>query len=311
MDDPIAVNPHRTLTEKLNQYPDMYRYLLLDPLKTVSSVNPLYLHKLKQSPGEHAIYPVLRRDLAYSPEHCPLLVLLASPGEESHYPWLDDTEGYARGEALQDKRYLCGWLVSSQKPEQLAVSLAEQCNRLSHAFLPFFEPLRFELLKAMSPVDGLAGSIWPINQWFYMTVAGEIDCQTGYKPDEKWRLNWGAEWTQQNVCAVGHILKAWGAVTAVMPSDAAMQAAMMWRKTVETGLSDTRDSYFLAAWCLGLGVDLLHHSAVKDLIQQVIVDPSIRLSRRLQALPEMIKQEIKNKAITGQAVNKGVHRHDV
>ncbi|GEM_PF-581865 len=311
MENSITNDHSVSLTQRLNQYSEMYRYLLLDPLKTVSSVNPIHLHKLKQSLGEHAICPVLRRDLAYSPEHCPQLVLLASPGEECNYPWLDDSESYARGEALQDKRYLCGWLVSSQKPKQLAVSLAEQCNRLSHVFLPFFEPLRFELLQAKSPVDGLAGSIWPVNQWFYMTVAGEIVCQAGYKPDEKWRLNWGAEWMQQNVCAVGHILKAWGAVTTVMPSDAAIKAAMMWRKTVETGLNDTRDSYFLTTWCLGLGVDLSQHSIVKDLIQQVIADPSIRLSRRLQALPEMVKQELKNEAINWQNVNKEGRCHNV
>lgn len=311
MENSVINNQSVTLTERLNQYSEMYRYLLLDPLKTVSSVNPLHLHKLKKSLGDDAIYTVLRRDLAYSPAHCPLLVLLASPGEECNYPWLDGTEGYARGEALQDKRYLCGWLVSSQKPEQLAVSLAEQCHRVSHAFLPFFEPLRFELLQAMSPQNGLAGSIWPVNQWFYMTVAGELACQTGNESDEKWQLNWGAEWVQQNVCAVGHILKAWGTVSAVMPSDAAMQAAMMWKKTAETGLNDTRDSYFLAAWSLGLGVDIAQHPAVKELIQLVITDPSVRLSRRLQALPEATKQELTNKAIIRQDENKGAHRHDI
>ncbi|MTH46485.1 hypothetical protein [Intestinirhabdus alba] len=306
MENAITNAPSVTLTERLNHYPEMYRYLLLDPLKTVASVNPLHPQQLKQSPGENAIYPVLRRDLAYSPEHCPLLVLLASPGEACTCPWLDGTEGYARGEALQDKRYLCGWLVSSQKPEQLAVSLAEQCDRISQTFLPFFEPLRFELLQAMSPVNGLAGSIWPVSQWWYMTVAGELACQTGQASDEKWRLNWGAEWIQQNVRAVGQILQAWGAVSTVLPSDAAMQAAIMWKKTAETGLKDPRDRYFLATCSLGTGVDIAQHPAVNDLIQQVIAEPSVPLSRRLQALPETIKQALMNEACHPTERNKGV-----
>lgn len=299
------------MTDWLNQHTDEYRYLLVDPLKKVASANPLSLAELQRKLGGDVIFPVLRRDLAYSPDHCPQLVLLARPGEACHYPWLNGTEAYARGEVLQEKRYLCGWLSSAQAPESLAVSLAEQCNRISHAFLPLFEPLRFELLQAMSQEDELAGSIWPVSRWWYMTVAGEPACQTGKASNETWRLSWGVEWVQQNVRAVGQILKAWGTVSTVMPSDAAMQAAMMWKKTAETGLNDTRDSYFLAAWSLGLGVDTAQHPAVKELIQQVIADPSVRLSRRLQALPGTIKQELKHNAVTRQNENKGERRHDV
>lgn len=296
------------MTDWLNQHTDEYRYLLLDPLKKVASANQLSLLRLQQNLGRKAIYPVLRADLAYSPAHCPQLVLLARPGESCEFSWLSRAEDYARSEVLQEKRYLCGWLSSAQEPELLAVSLAEQCKRVSHDFLPLFEPLRFELLQVMSPPNGLAGSIWPVSHWWYMTVAGELACQTGKEQVDKWRLNWGVEWAQQNARAIGHVLKAWNAVNAILPADAAMQAVAMWKKTVSTGLNDIRDSYFLASWSLGHGVDIAQHSAVKNLIQQVIADPSLRLSQCLQTLPDTVKQEIQT--VNGLNANKGVHHHD-
>lgn len=297
------------MTDCLNQHMDEYRYLLLDPLKKVASANPLSLQKLQQNLGREAIYPVLRADLAYSPAHCPQLVLLSRPGEPCGFSWLNRAEDYARSEVLQDKRYLCGWLSSAQQPELLAVSLAEQWRRVSHDFLPFFEPLRFELLQAMSPQNGLAGSIWPVSHWWYMTVAGELTCQTGKEQVDKWRLGWGVEWAQQNVRAIGHVLKAWSVVNAALPADAAMQAAVMWKKTANAGLNDTRDSYFLASYSLGIGADIAQHPAVKGLIQQVIADPSMRLSQRLQGLPDRVRQEIET--VTVMNARKGVHHHDV
>uniref|UniRef100_UPI00262352D7 hypothetical protein n=1 Tax=uncultured Cedecea sp. TaxID=988762 RepID=UPI00262352D7 len=221
---------------------------------------------------------------------------------------LNRTEDYARSEVLQDKRYLCGWLSSSQPPELLAASLAEQCNHVSDAFLPLFEPLCFELLQTTRAQNGMTGSIWPVSHWWYMTVAGELACQLGKEPVEQWRLNWGEEWAQQNVRAIGDILKIWGAVNVSLPSDAAIQAATMWKKMASTGLTDTRDSYFLAAYSLGIGVDIAQHPVVKNLIQQVIADPSLRLSQCLQTLPDTLKQDIK--AVTGKNENKGAHHHD-
>ncbi|WP_312983566.1 hypothetical protein [Atlantibacter sp.] len=299
------------MTAWLNQHTDEYRYLLVDPLKKIASANLLSLPKLQQ-PGRETIFPVLRADLAYSPTHCPHLVLLARPGESCQPPWITHAENYAQSEVLQEKRYICGWLSSEEEPESLAISLAEQCGRVSNTFLPFFEPLRFELLQAMSPEDGLAGSIWPVSHWWYMTVAGELACQIGKETTDKWRLNWGGEWAQQNVRAIGQILKAWGSVCTTMPSDSAIQAAMMWKKTEGTGLNDIRDSYFLAAYSLGLGVDIAEHPAVKERMQQVIADPSLRLSQCLEALPASIKQELWNKApAVQQDENKGMHQHDI
>ena len=130
-----------------------------------------------------------------------------------------------------------------------------------------------------------------------MTVAGEVACQTGIKPTEQWRPNWGVEWAQQNARGIGQILKAWGSVRTDLPSDAAVQAARIWKKTAEIGLIDIRDSYFLATCSLGLGIDIAQHPAVKELIQQVNADFSLCLSRCLRSMSE---QELKDNVVTRQ-----------
>lgn len=304
MENLIINNQPVTLTERLNQNNAAYRYLLLDPLKRVAGVNPLHLYNLKLYPGERAIYPILRRDLAYTPEHCPQLVLLASPGEECNYPWLDGTEDYSRGEALHDKRYLCGWLASSQKPEHLSVSLAECCVRIKEgAFLPFFEPLRFELLQAMSKEDELAGSIWPVERWWYISAAGNMVCQKGKPVDEKWRFNWGTEIVQQNIRAIWQLLFSWSQVSPALPHDAAVQAASAWKSSAATRLSSPVDRNFMALNRLTLGIDIAEHPAVSELIQQAVANPSQRISRLLQTLPDAVWRELESQLAARQNSN--------
>jgi len=297
MENIMADNADITMLDRLNKYSDTYRYLLLNPLKKVPYNNPLHVDNLQQTLGNKTIYPVLRRDLAYSPKHCPQLVLLASPGERCEYRDFNSAEGYARSEALHDKRYFCAWLTSAQEPAALAGSLAEQCLHLMKpSFLPFFEPLRFELLQAMSPKESFAGSLWPIHHWWYMTAAGELACQAGKYSEEKWRLHWQAEETQQYVPAIRQLLLAWQQVTSTLPYDAALQAAKAWKHTLKTGLKEKNDLYFLALNRLTLGIDIETHPVVKNLLMQEIADPSHRFTKFLQKLPDAIWRELKQQA---------------
>jgi len=188
----VESSQDNALIELLNKQSDEYRYVLLNPLKIVSDSNPLHVPTLRSMLGERAVLPVLRGDLTHSPQHCPQLVLLASPQESCEFSWLAGSLGYARNESLHEKRYLCAWLSSAVPPEELAVILADQCNHLStNMFIPMFEPLRFELLQAFSPPNALAASIWPVSHWWYVSTTGEIACQSGKAYEEKWRLNWG------------------------------------------------------------------------------------------------------------------------
>lgn len=297
MENELLDNASIILMDRLNQHPNLYRYLLLDPLKKVSCVNPLHLDNIQQALGKDAIYPVLRRDLAYLPEYCPQLVLLASPGERCEYQGLDEAENYARSEALHEKRYFCACLASTQGPALLAKFLAEQCNHfVESSFLAFFEPLRFELLHAMSPKESLAASLAPISHWWYMTAAGELACQAGHDAEEKCRLNWLAEETQQHMPEIRQLLLAWQQVNSTLPSDAALQAAKAWGHTIKTGLIEKGDRYFLALNRLTLGVDIEAHPVSRNLLLQEVANPSQRFTKILQALPDVIWQELKGQA---------------
>jgi len=299
-----------TLTEMLEKQQGEYRYLLLDPLKTVSDINPLYLPTLRSVLGERAVTPVLRRDLAYSPPHCPQLVLLASPGERCDFSWLAGSEEYARSEAWHEKRYLCAWLFSTLPPVQLATALAEQCNQLTeHSFIPLFEPLRFELLQTMSSQEQLAGIVWPVSHWWYVKTSGDITCQAGKAHEERWSLNWGIEKVQQEIRPIWQLLFAWQRVNPALPDDAAMRAANAWQETAKTGLTDHDDRHFLALNRLTLPVDIEQHPAVRRLLQQAIADPDQSFTQLLKALPDAVWQELENTTAPQQYNDKGIDRH--
>lgn len=298
MENAMELDQKITIQDRLNQHPSLFRYLLLDPLKTISHLNPLHMDNLQQSLGKEAIYPVLRRDLAYSPEHCPQLILLASPGEHCEFSWLADSESYARNEALQEKRYFSAWLTSAQEPKQLAASLAKQCNQIiTDVFLPFFEPLCFELLKVKSPEDGLAGRIWPVSQWWFMTVSGNIAFQAGKNVGEKSWLNWGIEMDLQDFRSIRKLLWSWHEAEAGLPFHAAMQAEEAWENTLDTGLKDTDDRNYWALNYLTMRVDIGQHPAVRVLIQQAIDNPSQRISALLQTLSDEVWLELESQTI--------------
>lgn len=307
----IEIPLENSLLAMLQAQQDEYRYLLLDPLKTVSPVNPLHLSNLCDELGEKALFPVLRRDLAHSPQECPQLVLLAAPGERCDFPWLAETENYARSEVWQEKRYLCAWLSSAMPPEQLATTLAAQCSQLTdHRFIPLFEPLRFELLQATaSSPEALAGTIWPVSHWGFMKFSGEIACQTGKASEAPWSINWGVESVQQDIRPIWQLLLAWHRVNPLLPSDAAIQAANAWRNTTKTGLTAPQDRHYLALNRLTLPVDIEQHPAVRQVLQQVIADPSQRFIPLLRALPDTVWLELENSITTPQHHDEGSYRH--
>lgn len=301
MENAIELDQKITIQDRLNQHPNSYRYLLLDPLKSVSIINPLHLQQLQDAPEVRTIYTVLRGDLPHSPQHCPLLVLLAYPGEHCEFSWLASSEDYARSEMLQEKRYLCGWLCSTTAPEQLASELAERFNNLiENTVTPFFEPLRFELLQVMEP-DGLATCLWPVNHWWYMTSTGNICVQTGKVAEEKWVPASDTALTQQEIPGIFSLLQAWQLVRPVLPMDAAINAANTWLNIEETGHFEKENRNFLSLCHLTLAVDIEQHPAVRALLEQVIANPSLRLSRLVSALPDAVWDELEKSDKTSAA----------
>ncbi|MDK9355133.1 hypothetical protein [Lelliottia wanjuensis] len=292
---PVNTMKANTLADIMELKRDEYRYLLIDPLKAVCDVRPIHLSHLQKTLGDQAIRPVLRQDLAYSPQHCPQLVLLATPGCGCDAALLECLVDYAAEEALHEKRYLCAWLSSPQPLEQLVVTLADWCNHLDNsAFFPFFEPHRFELLQATSPAKKLGGSIWPVSHWWYMSAAGNITVVDGNEATDKWQLTWGVQHAQQAARMIWQLLFAWQQVCPTLPSDAVKLAAAAWREVEKTELTHVEDRLFLALNRLTLLVNIELHPQINALLQQAIASPALRFTQLLNSLPESVWFELDN-----------------
>ncbi|ROR09879.1 hypothetical protein EC836_104131 [Erwinia sp. JUb26] len=295
MDKPMTTSNQMSgsLNEIMQRQQGEYRYLLLDPLKAVAEINPLSLPTLRNELGERAIFPVLRSDLAYSPPHCPQLVLLASPDEPGDVAWLAGAERYARSEALHEKRYLCAWLSSTLPPASLAVALAARCQQpVEGGFIPLFEPLRFELLQAMLPAEQMSGAVWPVSQWLYMRTSGEIACQPGSASADNRPVNWAVESAQREVREIWALLFAWQRVSSLLPENAVLQALQAWQGTACTGLNRRDDRHFLALNRLTLPEEIEKHPAVMCVLQQAIAEPHQSFIHLFSTLPDSVWQEL-------------------
>ncbi|WP_233500330.1 hypothetical protein [Enterobacter cancerogenus] len=284
-----------TITEIMNTRQNEYRYLLLDPLKGVSSSNPLNQELLREVWGDKVLQIILRPDLAHAPEYCPRLLLLAKPGGSCDEAILRTSEQYSCGEALYEKRYVCGWINSSLAPESMADLVASLCKKLKTGMvIPFFEPLRLELLQALSPLQPLSSFIWPISQWHYLSSAGKLVTLKGKLSDrdQKGWIKWRSIQTQQQVRDIWRLLSAWGQICTSLPDDAAIQAAEAWAKSATPALHHKSDRLCLALNHLTLPVDISRHPDVQVLLQQAARDPQQHFTQLLTTLSDAVWQEL-------------------
>lgn len=283
------------LSKCLNARQDEYRYLLLDPLKKVASWNPLHAARLNESKRKDALQRVLRPDLAWSPEHCPLLLLLASPGEQCDEELILSSEEYARGEMLYEKRYVCGWLSSKYNPGTMAEWLADLCRKIkSGSVIPVFEPLRLELLQITSDKDVLSRLLNPVSDWHILGSVGELITLSGQVDSGKWLLNWGTEHAQSEARNIWHLLALWKEITTSLPSDATRLAVQAWSKSNREGFHHLSDRSYLALNFLTLPVDITRHNAVKLLLREAVSNPEQRFTQLLRTLPDTVWQELKH-----------------
>ncbi|MEG5613619.1 hypothetical protein UXO35_16305 [Enterobacter kobei] len=289
------MNTHTSLTESLNTRQNEYRYLLLDPLKKVANWNSLHAEQLRNILGNGALSRVLRPDLAWSPEHCPLLVLLASPGETPNETLVQHSEDYARGEALYEKRYVCGWLVSPLAPDEMAGWLAALCRKIKQgSTLPVFEPLRLELLMATADPVLLAGQFASVSQWHLMSSAGERKAMNIQSSNDAWVLNWRAEQAQNDARNIWRILSAWQESGAALPTDAVRQAANAWNMSEKARLHHLSDRLYLALNTLTQPTDITRHAAVQTQLQKASDDTSLYFEQLMHSLPDAVWQELRH-----------------
>lgn len=285
------MNTAMSLSEQLHAKQDQYRYLLLDPLKDVASWNSLHLTRLKAALGSESLQRILRPDLAYSAEHCPALLLLASPGADCDETILLESEEYSRDERLYEKRYVCGWISSPLSPDALAAELAGLCKQIKREdIVPFYEPLRLELLQTLGEAEELSSLMSPISQWWLVSCSGHLTALSGKSGGEEWRLKWGAERAQNDVRNIWRLLFAWQNTQETLPPDAALQAADAWAKSTTVKFHHTGDRLYLALCYLTIPRHITEHPDVQALLCQVASDPSLHFTQLFPTLSNTVWQ---------------------
>lgn len=282
------------LTDALNARQDEYRYLLLDPLKKVADWNPLHASLLRENLSSDALRRILRPDLAWSPEHCPILLSLASPGESLDEDLVRSSETYAHGEVQHEKRYVCGWLSSELSPDEMADWLADLCKKIKPGVsIPVFEPLRLELLQATADPELLAGLLAATSQWHWMSCTGELRTLSGKSGGDAWVLNWGAEQAQAEARNIWCLLSAWHASSDALPPEAVRLAADAWSASGKAELHHLSDRLYVALNALTLPVDITAHAAIQACLKEAVENPGLHFTQLLQTLSDTVWQELR------------------
>ncbi|BCF88764.1 hypothetical protein PPGU16_18310 [Paraburkholderia largidicola] len=238
-----------------------YFYLLVDPLAGYDEYARIGVPRLQESLGEEVMTVVARADLAHEPNSCPRLVALSAPGMPPNVELVDASIRHSEQEAGYDRRYVCGWLSSAEHPYSLAAYIEQQCvveTRRGSQFIPFFEPMRLELLSATSTADAnvLRG---PVRDWLYPNASGVITRLPQARADAQ-RISEAGLTVQVGAPWVVRLLAAWRAAQAdelaytparwrgpsLLPPDAASRAYGQLLDAGDLGLTDFEDQLVFA-----------------------------------------------------------------
>ncbi|MEJ1096771.1 MULTISPECIES: hypothetical protein [unclassified Pseudoxanthomonas] len=265
--------------------PGEYLYLLLDPLAECAQDDPLHPARLRVALGDAALTPVPRNDVRHAPDAWPLLASLAKPGAPAMDAdanvagapsWLIWSADRARQESAQRKRYICGWLTSTQPPQAVADALAALGQLDSATWFPVFESVRLELL-ASALQRGLDGHLWPVSNWLSPNSQGGFIRLKGRAQDNLPPLPAQAREVQQLVPQITELLVAWRKALQrddlgyapqrwqgemPLPEQAAVLAYRQIRDGRALGLRETDDLLALALRRLLIHPDLPDHPCI-------------------------------------------------
>ena len=257
-------------------------YLLLDLLAPCAPTDSLSIPSLTQALGAQSIAPVMRPDLAHTPDACPALVQLAAPGDIANTSVLAAAERAAREDASHKKRYVCGWLTSDQPLAALADHIAARCLDVTTPVAgmrttPWFEPLRLELLAASLGRD-ISGLVWPIKRWLCPTSWGTYTLLRGAPTEADTDALALARQPQQLAPLVGDFLDVWRLAlklptayapmrwrgATILPPQAAVHAFRMIRDAHNLGLRLSADIIDLCTHRVFIHPNLPQHPNVQD-----------------------------------------------
>lgn len=235
---------------------ESYRYLLVDPLCLLHSSDPFHLDNLVERFSAQRVIPVLRKDLAYQIKYCPHLIELAPPGKDCDDVLLSQSLTQAYRERFNRKRAICGWLDSKCPIEAVAQHIGELCsvigNELNIGYvLPFFEPLRFELLLLanQASVEWFSAQLSFIDSWTILIPGGGLLTEKGDKLDsQECYLSLKAKRAQKSLSLILGLLLAWQRILSKenipLPIDATSQVLEKIITAEDLGLKDEQDIYY-------------------------------------------------------------------
>ncbi len=284
-------------------------YLLLDLLSPCPPTDPLSIQSLTQALGAQAITPVMRPDLAHTPDACPALVQLAAPGDTANMSLLASAERHAIDDASYRKRYVCGWLTSDRPINAVADHLAARCLDVikpvaGERMTPWFEPLRLELLAA-SMERAFPALLWPVKRWLCPTSWSTYTLLRGASTEAGMDAPELARQTQQLAPLVGDFLDVWRlALTlpmtyapmrwrgvTILPPQAAVHAFRMIRDAHHLGLRLSADIIDLCTHRVFIHPGLPQHPKVQADIAIAAIGQST-LQARFETYDDVAWQRI-------------------
>ncbi|RKS84428.1 hypothetical protein DES39_2167 [Orbus hercynius] len=296
------MSTHQLLNALLKGQATCYRYLLVDPLKSVRLDEPLALANINDVFPNDELNAILRPDLSYEPTLCPHLILLAKPGEDVESELLDFMLARIKKERSHYKHYICAWISSELDIQNLAQKIIElglQLGRLMSpekpSFLPFYEHIRLQLLKESLSAESLLSGLFNfIHRYIYINYYGqliEINAANNSPTDDFLLFSQiflqNALQYQNEPKATFGLVKMWQDNTPTLPANALFLSAKKLLEAKNIGLTNLEDRLVYALYCLIYQVDLINIETISPYISAAILAPG-SLKKGLEQLDKDI-----------------------
>lgn len=271
-----------------------YRYLLIDPLKSIRSDEPLELSNIKSVFAENDVMTLLRPDLSHEPNACPHLILLAKPNEDIELELLELTQIRSQREQTLYKHYICGWISSALDIQSLAEKIINLGNELgclyspnSPSFFPFYEHIRLQLLQESLSIEGVFSERLSFaKSYIYNNYYGQlIDVisrerlyENIYPLISRSLLQQALQYQDEPKATYG-LLKLWLDNVASLPDNAISLSAKKLLEAKNIGFSNLEDRLIYSLYSLIYNVDLMQIDVISPHILAATGQP--RFIKRL------------------------------
>ena len=294
-------------------------YLLVDPLKPIYDVFPVSMYQLNNLIPQENIAVILRPDLSYTPEECPHLFKIASPGhqlDEQAMHLLDESISLSLQEQPGYKRYICGWLQSNLGIEDLANNITQRLY-LQHRGIPktypLHEPIRQEImayslfhkhpefysLLHTQWLGGISNWFFPTTETGFMHLKGSGQFMPVELPDDVLddiadtvlAMHALAVWQLQAEKKLSYIQKQqmplMPSSKEFLPKGAVYKALTTMQRARHKGLTDHNDQTVLAMILLNSHRDFDVHPLVQKSIRAAITKPGTLADQLDRDIPHM------------------------